>query len=74
MGMKTNWLENVLLKDIEGKIARKDGLSLFSSSVVLQIVPPMKLWNFLQSVPHYLCGKIVKNQSVFCITVLHPII
>lgn len=34
----------------------------------------MKCWHFLQSVPHYLCGKIVKNQSVFCITILHPII
>ena len=73
-GMKTNWLANFLLKNIEGKIAQKDGLSLFSSSVVLQIVPPMKPWNFLQSVPHYLCGKIVKNQSVFSITILHPII
>lgn len=58
------------LKDIERKIAQKDGL--FSPSVVLQIVPPMKPWDFLQSVPHYLCGKIVKNPSVFCITVYIP--
>lgn len=71
---KTNWLANFLLKNIEGKIAQKDGFRLFPSSVVLQIVPPMKTWNFLQSVPYYLCGKIVKNQSVFHITILHPII
>lgn len=71
---KTNRLANFLLKNIEGRIAQKDGFRLFSSSVVLQIVPPMKPWNFLQSVPYYLCGKIVKNQSVFHITILHPII
>ena len=34
----------------------------------------MKPRNFLQSVPDYLGGKIGKNQSVFHITVLHPII